>query len=134
MGAKASLCVAALLVSLVSGCAFMQKDNRRILNALDKSVENTWVTETTAGQIAAAPPFMLVGGLATVVDAVLVQPVVAAPPAAHDMFDALWKDPQGSAFQQMMLFPLKVAASPIVFVSDWAFRSAICTDPGKLGK
>ena len=35
--------------------------------------------------------------------------------------------PQGSDFAQVMLFLPKIVASPIVFVSDWAFRSVFAT-------
>jgi len=122
------IATAAAALLLAAGCAFMQKDNRRLLNALDDGVKGTWVAETPTGRIVASPVFLPVGLAALAADTVIVQPVAATGPAAKDMYDWIWKDPQGSDFSQVMLFLPKVVASPIVFVSDWLFRSVFATN------
>lgn len=130
MGRTKAFCPAlsAFVLCLCAGCAFMEEDNRRLLNTLDEQVENTVITNTTAGRIAAAPVFLPVGVVAFAVDTVVIQPVMAVPPAAEDTYDALWKPRDMTPFRKMLVFVPVVAATPIVFVSDWAVRSVFVTD------
>ena len=106
------------LLLLLSGCAIARKENRRTLNALDKTVK----IESTAGKIAAAPVFVPVGFVAGAGDAVVVHPAVSVPEAGRETYQILWEDPQGSDFHQAMLFFPKVGATPVVFITDWAIR------------
>jgi len=116
-----------LYTGTLSACAVMNKENRIVLNSLDSAVEGSFITDSTTGKVAAAPIALPVGITAGLVDMTLVTPVRAAVPAAEDTNSYLWKDPQGSDLRQMMLFMPKVAATPIVFISDWAFRSVFTT-------
>jgi len=116
-----ALIVVVLLCSV--GCAFTKHDNRRLLNYLDSQAEGTWVADTTAGRITGAPIAIPVGAAAFALDVAVIQPVCAVPPAAKDTYDLLWKPRELSAFRKMILFVPVVVATPIVFVSDWAFRS-----------
>ena len=114
--------VVVILLSCV-GCAFTEHDNRRLLNYLDSRAEGTWVADTTAGRIVGAPVAIPVGAAAFALDVAVIQPVCAAQPAAKDTYDLLWKPRNLSAFRKMILFVPVVVATPIVFASDWAFRS-----------
>jgi hypothetical protein len=120
---------ALILVAVCScaGCAFTHHDNRRLLNLLDRQAEGTWFADTTAGRITAAPIAIPVGTAAFALDVAVIQPVCAVPPAAKDTYDLLWKPRKLTAFRKMILFVPVVAATPIVFVSDWAFRSLFDT-------
>lgn len=121
--------ILALFGSCIStGCAFMDRDNRRLLGFLDEQVQNTWVADTNAGRIAAAPVAVPVGVVAFALDVVVIQPVVSVRPAAVDTYDLLWKPRGMTAFRKAMLFVPVVVATPIVFVSDWAFRSLFIVD------
>ncbi len=122
------LALSLFAVSLCVGCAFMEKDNRRLLNVLDESVANTCIADTTAGRIAAAPVFVPVGVVAFATDAVVIQPVMAVEPAAKDTYDTLWKPREMTPFRRVLVLVPQVAATPIVFVIDWAFRSVFITE------
>jgi len=117
------LALPVLALFLCAGCAFMHKDNRRLLNALDEGVENTFITNTTAGRIAAAPVFIPVGAVTFAADTVIIHPATSVEPAAKDTYDLLWKPRDMTPFRKMILFVPVVVATPVVFVSDWAFRS-----------
>lgn len=117
------LVLACLACALSTGCAFMDRDNRRVLNYLDAQAKDSWIAKTTAGRIVAAPVALPVGGVAFVLDVAVVQPAMAVPPAAKDTYDFLWKPRGMTPFRKAILFVPVVVATPIVFVSDWAFRS-----------
>ena len=108
---------AALLLSC-SGCAIVDKDNRRTLNLLDELVR----VEQSGWRIAAAPVFIPVGLLAGAADAVVVHPIVSIPEAADDAYEAIWENPEGSEFRQMMLFVPKIVVTPLFFAGDWILR------------
>ncbi len=114
---------ASVAVALSSGCAFVNKDNRRLLNKLDKKVADTFVTNSRAGRIASAPVAIPVGLAVLAVDVLVVQPAYSISPAAKDTYEALWQNPEGSDFRQAMTFIPKVVATPVLCVSDWLYRS-----------
>jgi hypothetical protein len=127
-GKRIALLMALLLYAgTLSACAVMNKENRIVLNSLDNAAEGSFITANTTAKVVAAPIALPVGITAGLIDMTLVTPGRATVPAAKDTNSYLWKDPQGSDLRQMMLFMPKVAATPIVFISDWAFRSVFTT-------
>ena len=121
------LMVTLLCCGAASGCAVMKKENRVVLNSLDNAVEGSAITGSTTGKVIAAPIAFPVGVTAGVIDMAVVTPARAAIPAAKDTSSYLWENPQGSDLRQMMLLMPKVAATPVVFITDWAFRSVFTT-------
>ena len=111
------------LACLFQGCALGQKDNRILLNALDKGVADTPISRSAWSRTAAAPLAIPVGVAAVVVDLVLITPARALTPAWQDTSAFLWENPLGSDFRQMALLLPKIAATPVLFGSDWAVRS-----------
>jgi hypothetical protein len=116
-----------LCCSALSGCAVLNRENRLTMNALDEAMEGSAITGSTTGKVMAAPIAFPVGVTAGVIDMALVTPARATVPAAKDTSSYLWENPQGSDLRQMMLLMPKVAATPIVFITDWAFRSVFTT-------
>lgn len=123
-----ALLMATLLCSLaLSGCAVTSRENRLTLNSLDNALQGSVITGTTTGKVLAAPVAFPVGVTALAIDMALVTPVRATLPAAKDTGSYIWENPQGSDLRQMMMLLPKVAATPIVFTTDWAFRSVFTT-------
>lgn len=121
---RLAILVATLLCSgTISGCAVMEKENRLTMNTLDDAVQGSAITGSTTGKVLAAPVAFPVGMTAGVIDMAVVTPARAAVPAAEDTNSYLWKNPQGSDLRQMMLLMPKVVATPVVFLTDWAFRT-----------
>lgn len=114
--------------AMAGGCAIADQNNRLLLNALDRAVQDTAITNSTAGRIAAAPLAIPVGTVAGVLDMAVVTPARAVSPAWKDTSEYLWEDPQGSDMRQLMLFVPKVVATPLLFTGDWAFRSVFDTN------
>lgn len=119
--------VTLLCCSAMSGCAVMNRENRPTLNSLDHAMEGSAITGSTTGKVIAAPIAFPLGVTAGIIDMVVVTPARASIPAAKDTSSYLWENPQGSDLRQMMLLMPKVAATPVVFVTDWAFRSVFTT-------
>jgi hypothetical protein len=111
----------------ISGCAVTRSENRLTLNALDKAMQGSAITSTSTGRALAAPVAFPVGVTAGVIDLALVTPARATVPAAKDANTLLWENPEGSDLRQMMLLIPKLAATPVVFTTDWAFRSVFTT-------
>ncbi len=125
---RLAILIATLLCSgAINGCAVMEKENRLTMNALDDAVQGSAITSSTTGKVLAAPVAFPVGVTAGVIDMAVVTPARAAVPAAKDTNSYLWENPQGSDLRQMMLLVPKVAATPVVFLTDWAFRTAFTT-------
>lgn len=119
--------VTLLCCSALSGCAVMKRENRPTLNSLDHAMEGSAITSSTTGKVIAAPIAFPLGVTAGIIDMAVVTPARASIPAAKDTSSYLWENPQGSDLRQMMLLMPKVAATPVVFVTDWAFRSVFTT-------
>lgn len=120
--------IMALSTMMVNGCAIMKDDNRILLNSLDRSVEHTFISDTTAGRIAALPVFVPVATAAVAADAAILTPARAFVPAVQDTYSCLWENPKGSDLRRLMLIPPKIASTPIMFAGDWAFRILFETD------
>ena len=118
-----------IMITLCSlgGCAVTRSENRLTLNALDRAAQDSVITKSTTGKALASPLAFTAGVTAGVIDLAVVTPARGTVPAAADTNTYLWKDPQGSDLRQMMLFVPKVAATPVVFLTDWAFRSVFTT-------
>ncbi len=125
---RITVVMAALLcLGALSGCAVTRSENRLALNALDRAVEGSAITRTANTKALAAPVAFTAGVTAGVIDMAVVTPARAAVPAAKDTSSYLWENPQGSDLRQMMLLLPKTVATPVVFVTDWAFRSVFTT-------
>ena len=116
-----------LCFGTISGCAVTNRENRVVLNSLDHAAQGSALTSSTTGKVLAAPLAFPMGVTATAIDMALVTPARAALPAAKDTSSYLWDNPQGSDLRQMMMLVPKVVATPVVFMTDWAFRSAFTT-------
>jgi hypothetical protein len=121
------LMAAALCWTTLSGCAVTCRENRLTLNSLDSAVQGSAITSTATAKVLAAPVALPVGVTALAMDMALVTPTRAAFPAARDTSSLLWENPQGSDLRQMMILLPKVAATTVVFTTDWAFRSVFTT-------
>jgi len=121
------LLVTLLCCGAINGCAVMNRENRLALNSLDSAVEGSAITSSTTGKVIVAPIAFPVGVTAGIIDMAVVTPARATIPAAKDTSSYLWENPQGSDLRQMMLLVPKVAATPVVFITDWAFRSVFTT-------
>lgn len=108
---------------LAGGCAISDAKNRLTLNALDRAVQDSIITNSVAGRIAAAPVAIPAGMIAGALDMTVVTPARAVGPAWKDTSACLWENPQGSDMRRMMLFVPKIVATPLLFAGDWAFRS-----------
>lgn len=112
------LLVASLSIIVFSGCAIIEKDNRRTLNFMDEKIQ----IESTWGKVGAAPVFIPVGTVAAATDMVIVHPLVSIPKAATDTSEVIWENPKGSDFRQMMLLLPKVISTPLYFTGDMTLR------------
>ncbi len=125
MTSKRSTALLLALALLVQGCGFFRKENRAVLNTLDRSVKDTWV-ESPAGIVATLPVTVPFGTAGAALDVCAVLPLKSAPQAACDMYADIWRNPQGTDFRQAVLFLPKVVGSavylPADFVFSWLFR------------
>jgi len=113
------IALAAVMLSTCTGCAILDKDNRRTLNLLDENVQ----FESTGAKVAAAPLFIPVGLAAGLTDAVVVHPLASLPKAWENTSETVWENPKGSEFHQAMIFLPKVAVTPVVFTLIWTARA-----------
>lgn len=116
-----------LVLIASSGCAVMNRENRPLLEGLDAVARKSSLTESTTAKIALAPVALAVGTAAVTIDMAIITPSLATIPALADTSSWVWEKPQGSELRQVMLFLPKVAITPLVFTTDWAFRSLFTT-------
>ncbi|MEC8653284.1 MAG: hypothetical protein VXY92_12065 [Planctomycetota bacterium] len=102
-----------------SSCAFMRPENRRALNYLDANL----APQSATARVVLSPVALPVGVAAGVADAVVVHPLTQADEAWRDTLDVLWDYDQSSSFRQVLLTPLSVLATPLVFAGDWCCRA-----------
>ncbi len=119
-----TLAVLALSLVLCSGCACMNRDNRPVLNWLDKGLQHSFVTESAGTRAVAAPVFIPLAYAAFIVDTVAVHPISAIPEAADHTMDILWPGSQSTEFSDIAVFLPKAVLTPIFFFGNWALRSA----------
>ena len=102
-----------------SSCAFLRPENRRTLNYLDANL----APQSATARILLSPVALPVGVAAGAADAVVVHPLTQVDEAWRDTLDVLWDYDQSSAFRQVLLTPLSVLATPLVFGGDWLCRA-----------
>ncbi|MFH1227234.1 MAG: hypothetical protein V1701_04935 [Planctomycetota bacterium] len=107
------------VIAFFSGCACLNRDNRILLNELDK-VANP---QTTAGKAALLPVAIPVATGAFAVDAVVIHPARQIPKASKDTYDTLWKPRDIPAYRKAIIFVPVLIATPPFFIGDWLFRS-----------
>ncbi|MBN1901460.1 hypothetical protein JW926_09085 [Candidatus Sumerlaeota bacterium] len=80
------LLVASALAAIFSGCAFLNRDNARALNFVEKKL---WPRKT-GWKIAASPVVVPLGLVAALSDVFIIHPASVIDDAAGDTGDALW--------------------------------------------
>jgi hypothetical protein len=117
--ALAGLLALGWLALLGAGCAVCDKDNRLLLNTLDKKIQ----PQSTGAKIALAPVMIPAGTLALATDAVLIHPARVVPEAWDDIYELYWKPREMDPLRKMLIFPLSLALTPPSFAGDWAVRA-----------
>jgi len=118
-------CLASAAAAL-SGCAVTEERYRPTLNLLDRHL----APGSIAGRWAAAPVALPVSLLALTGDAFVIHPATVFDDAWRDTDEWLWTpDPSESRFRTAVLFPLRVIATPVVYIADWSARAAFAIDP-----
>ncbi len=112
---------------LAASCAIAEPDNRRTLNALDAHLTPT----STSARWLASPVALPVGVLGVAADALVVHPCCVLDDAWGDTVEWLWEPREESRFRSAVMTPLRVIASPIVFVGDWLGRATFDIPPRK---
>jgi hypothetical protein len=115
----------ALLVGS-GGCAWMDEDNRHLLNAADEMVK----PQEPAAQVALAPVFIPVGGALLVTDALVVHPLSVIGPALEDTNNFVWRSAgqSDSGFREVLLLGPRIIGTPVIFFGDWLARSLFAID------
>ena len=115
---------ALVCASQLVGCAVFNRDNRRLLNALDKQIQ----PKSVAARAALAPPVMLLGTGALAVDAVVIHPATAIPDAWDDTYELYWSPREMDALRRSLFFVPCVALTPPTFVGSWLLHSLFPMD------
>jgi len=111
---KRLLFIAALALSC-SSCAFMNRRNLPLVNLYRKHM----VPENSAVRWAMSPVLLPVGLLAGVTDVVLVHPVCVMDDAWFHTAATVWVPTKRGYVTESALFPLRAAATPPLWVSNW---------------
>ena len=128
LSTKKYLLLSLLCAFMLNGCAVMKKDNRVLLNAMDKSLAGSFVTESTTSEIIYSPIIAPAAICAGVIDAAVITPARAIGPAIDDTGEYLWENQSGSDIRKALLFLPKTIATPIVFIGSWTVRSIFTSD------
>jgi hypothetical protein len=107
------------LTLLLSGCAMIEKDNRRVVNWMEKRIS----PQTPAARVALAPPTLLVGSAGLMTDALVVNPAHEVPGAWEDVYKLYWEPEGHDSFQRSVLVVPCALLTPPTFVGDLALRS-----------
>ena len=113
-----------IVVSMTCGCAMFEEDNRRVLNALDETIQ----PKTVSGRVALAPLGVVAGTAGLAADALVVNPVHQIPEAWDDTAELCWEFGNMSPLRQAVLFPLRLGATPPTFIGDWLCRAMFDID------
>ncbi|MCA8974950.1 MAG: hypothetical protein KDC98_09520 [Planctomycetes bacterium] len=115
-----------LLVGLLlSACSMFERDNRRTLNWLDAEL----APESSGVRYALLPVSIPVGLVGLATDAVIVHPVFSIDDAWGDTVELLWSPRDESSLRQALFAPVAAIATPVVFATDWVWRSLWAIDP-----
>ena len=111
----------ACAVQILLGCAFMNRDNRRLLSKLDEAVQ----PKSAAARVVLAPAAIPAASIALAADAVVIHPLTVIPKSWDDVYELYWKNPEEQWLRAAVFFGPKVALTPPTFVGDWALRSLL---------
>jgi hypothetical protein len=106
-------------------CAIGERENRRVLNALDARA----APATDGGRWALAPLALPAGLLAGLADMLVVHPSTVFDDAWRDTVDLLWTSREESRFRRALFVPLAALATPFVYVGDWLGRAVLAIPP-----
>lgn len=120
----AALTAALGLAALLGGCAVVEKDNRRLLNALDEAIK----PKSTAARVALAPVMIPVGTAALATDAAVIQPIASIPQCWDDVDNLYWTPRGMDSLRKSLYFPLVTVLTPPTFAGDVALRTLFPID------
>ena len=126
---RAGILLALLGALGLSACSMMSKDNRRVLNLMDKGIQ----PKSAAARVALAPPAVAVATLGLALDAAVVHPVHELPDAWDDVYQLYWKPRNYDILRKAILFPPIVVLTPPTFAGDWVLRVLFPISSGKGG-
>ncbi len=115
----------ALLCSLLASCAVVERENRRLLSALDEHA----IPASEPARWALAPIALPLGLAAVTTDAVIVHPATVLDDAWGDTVEWLWTSRGDSRFRRAVMLPLVTIATPVVFSGDWLGRAVFAFPP-----
>lgn len=104
---------------MLGGCAIFEPENRRLLELLDADL----APPPGAAAIALTPVTLPVGVVALAADMVVVHPVASIDDAWLDTRDVLWHSTDETSFRKVVMAPVSVLLTPVIFTGDWLGRS-----------
>lgn len=121
----AALTLALLAVLLAPGCAWTNRDNRPLWNAMEEHL----VPEGDVAFVAALPLTVPGGVIAFLLDTFVVHPALVVDDAARDSAH-LWDGMEWDEhyYTELAGLPLRAIATPIAFLSAFLGRSAFDVD------
>lgn len=124
----APLRIIAIAVSLsfvLTGCAFMNREKRPLLNAMDRSFQ----PKDPLAMVMLTPIMVPVGFTAGAIDTVLLYPATRVPGCAADIHQRYFHKPEEPLWKKSALFiPRHLVAIPD-FIGLWTIRSFIDLHP-----
>jgi hypothetical protein len=107
-----------LALLALAGCAMLDEDNRRLLNAADKAIR----PKSLAARVSLAPLAVPAATAILTTDAAIVHPVHSIPKAWDDTYELYWKPRDYDLLRKSLLFVPIVALTPPTFVGDLGLR------------
>jgi len=116
-----ALAVACLLLTCLTSCAFLNRDNTLLLNAVE---DNLW-PEETAMRVLAFPVVFPCGLAAICVDTIVIHPISIIDDAANDTYEHLWDewDWENHYVTECASLPWRCAFTPVWFSCDFLARA-----------
>jgi hypothetical protein len=109
----------------LTGCAFMNREKRPLLNALDRTIQpqNPWAMVTLA------PVMVPVGFVAGVLDTLIIYPATRISDSAGTINQRYFRKPEEPMWKKSALFvPRHIVAVPD-FIGLWSIRSFVDLHP-----
>lgn len=120
MNALARLVLFAIVL-VSGGCTTLLDENRRTLDLCDAHL----APDSATARCLLSPIALPTGLVAGIVDTVAVNPVCAIDDAWDDTHDLLWVSREESTLRRVLFTPFAALATPVVFGTDWVFRSIV---------
>jgi len=121
---KSPLLQVAIALSLM-GCTVFSSQQRHTLDWLDRNL-----TPGSSGVREALLPVAIpVGVIGLASDALVVNPAMAIDDAWRDTVELLWSAQDETSMRRALFAPLAAVATPVVFASDWLWRSLWPLEP-----